>query len=144
MRYAQLRSYTDTYLSSCTLDWIGYNYCMLFFCFVFCFFFCFFFCFLCQPSQRPVQGFFAATVSVFLPLTTVIALKTALMAVMSLDVSIFSDGTYIKLYLQCYNGTSSLLSRNFKKIRYLYLVTRVNLHIETRTHKSYNIPRVPL
>ena len=43
------------------------------------------YCFL-QPSQFPVQGFFAAIVSVFLSLTTVIALETALMAVMRLDV----------------------------------------------------------
>ena len=85
---------------------------MLFFCFVFLFLFFFFVFFFCLPSQRPVQGFFATIVSVFLPLTAVIALETALMVVMSLDVSIFSDGTYVKLYLQCYNGTSSLLNSN--------------------------------
>ena len=46
------------------------------------------YCFL-QPSQiPPVQGFAVTIISVLLPLTAVMALETALMAVMRLDVSI--------------------------------------------------------
>ena len=44
----------------------------------------------CQPSQCPVQVFAATIVSVSLPLTTVMVLETALMAVMSLTALVSS------------------------------------------------------
>ena len=46
------------------------------------------YCFLQSSQIPPVQVFFAALVSVSLPLTTVMVFETALMAVMRLDVSI--------------------------------------------------------